>query len=260
MGATSSLPVIYEGRCKICNLAKTHPDLFKDLHYQVLEVGSSHNRAMNYINNIIITNNINTVKLNNQNMAAHFSSHIMLPDRVNSEITKALSPGQIPLRDVSDDMATYIENLVRRKVGNEVNDYLNLDHLRTQLMEKLEFLDEFVTNVDENGKKAIDLEALTHYTTIIKEIRGCILDLNKIRQSKQLLNLVIKSLVEKNTFEIVHRVSREYDQVKQDMLDAGVPPDVVMRIDQNMRLKLAEIVATTARSAIEEVTRMYRLG
>lgn len=259
MSATSNLPVIYESRCKICNLSKTHPSLFKDLHYQVLEVASTHNRAMHYINNVIDVNQIDTPKINNQNMSAHFNGHIMLPDRVNNEIQRALSPGQIPLRDVNGDMATYIEDLVRRKVGNEVSDYLNLDHLRTQLMEKLDFLDEFVTKVDDQGNKSIDLESLTHYTNIIKEIRGCILDLNKIRQSKQLMNMVIRSLVEKNTFEIVHRVSREYDQMKQDMLAAGVPEDVVFRIDQNARLKLAEIVATTARAAVEEISRTYKL-
>lgn len=180
----SQMPVIFEQRCKICQMAKSNPDLFKDLHYQVLEVQSSHNRAMHYINNRIDTETLAITKLNNQNMSVHFSSHIMLPDRVAAEVTKQISPGQQQLKDVVPDVNNYVEDIVRRKVGNEVNDYLNLDHLRAQLMEKLEFIDEMVTKQDPDGKKYIDLDVLTHYTNIIKEIRACITDLNKIRQSK----------------------------------------------------------------------------
>lgn len=259
MATTTAAPVVFERRCKICQLAQTAPDLFKDLHYQVLEVGSSLNRAMHNINNQIDQNGLQIQKFNNQNMSAHFGSHIMLPNKVTTEVNKLLAPGQIPLKEVNHDANTYVEDLVRRRVGNEVSDYLNLDHLRMQLMEKVDFLDSIVTKEGEDGKKYVDLEALSQYTSIIKEIRACIIDLNKIRQSKQLMNMVIKSLIEKSTFETVHKLSREYDQVKLDLRDAGVPEDIIIKVDMNLRFKLAEIVANVARSCIEEITRTYRL-
>jgi len=254
-------PVIFEYRCKICQMAKSHPDLYKELHYQVLEVGAPHTRAMNYINKQIESTSLPLQKLNNQNMNAHFSSHILVPDRVNSELQK-LSPNAaaaMPLRDVSPEASHYVEDLVRRKVGNEVSDYLNIDHLRSQLMEKLDFIDDMVTK-EIDGKKYVDLDLMSQYTTIIKEIRTCITDLNKIRQSKQLMQMLIKSLVEKTTFETVRKLSREYDQVKRDLLDAGVASDIVTRTDQQLRIRLAEIVSATARTAIEEVTRTYKLN
>lgn len=74
------------------------------------------------------------------------------------------------------------------------------------------------------------------------------------------MNLVIKSLVEKNSYEIVSQLSREYDQIKRDLADAGVAQDVIIRIDQGLRMKLAEVVATTARAAVEQVVRSYKLG
>lgn len=260
MATTAGAPVIFERRCKICQMAQTHADLFKDLHFQVLEVGSSHNRAMHNINNQIDSNNYQLQKLNGQNMSVHFSSHIMLPNKVTTEVNKLLSPGQVPLKEINHDANAYVEDLVRRRVGNEVSDYLNLDHLRMQLMEKIDFLDSIVTKEDEAGKKFVDLDALSQYTSIIREIRACIIDLNKIRQSKQLMNMVIKSLIEKNTFEIVHRLSREYDQVKADLVDAGVSGDVIAKVDLNLRMKLAEVVATVARASVEEITRTYRLS
>jgi hypothetical protein len=258
MYTSNSTPVVFEWRCKICQMAKTNPDLFKDLHSQVLEIGSSLNRAMNYINSRIDTEHAAISKINNQNMSVHFASHITLPDRVNVELAK-VNPLQPALKDISPEIGTYVEDMVRRKVGNEVNDYLNLDSLRAQMMEKLEFLDEVVAK-EIDGKKVVDLDAMSQYTTLIKEIRGCIVDLNKIRQSKQLMNLVVKSLIEKNTYEVVHQLSREYDQMKKDLIESGVPDSVAIKIDTNMRMRLAQIVAETARSAVEDVTRMYKLG
>jgi hypothetical protein len=252
-------PVLYEYRCKICNLANLNPDLFKDLHSQVLEVGSSYNRAMNYINARIDNEQIGIPKLNNQNMSVHFSSHITLPEKVNHEITRN-SPMPPSLKDVNPELGGFVEDIVRRKVGNEVNDYLNLDSLRAQLLEKLELLDGIIEKETPSGDKVIDMDALGYYTSLAKELRACIVDLNKIRSSKQLMATMIKSLIQKNTFETVRQLSREYDQIRQDLLDAGVNEMLVTKTDQALRIKLAEVVANTARSAVEDVTRQYKLG
>lgn len=253
-----NVPIVWEWRCKICNMAKSHPDLFKDLHSQVLEIGSSLNRAMSYINSRIEEEKAGLPKINNQNMSVHFAHHITLPDRVNTEIAK-LSPTAPALKDVSPEIGSYVEDMVRRKVGNEVNDYLNLDSLRAQLMDKLEALDEVCVET-KDGKTQVDLEVMAQFATVAKEIRSCIVDLNKIRGSKQLMGMVVKSLVEKQTFETVHQLSREYDQVKKDLLDAGVSDSIVIKIDTQMRMRLAQIVAETARAAVADVTRMYKLS
>lgn len=254
----TSTSVVWEQRCKICNLAKTHPDLFKELHSQVLEVGSSMNRAMQYINSRIENEHLTATKLNNQNLSVHFSSHITIPDKVNMELSK-VNPLQPALKDVNQEMGSYVEDLVRRKVGSEVNDYLNLDQLRAQMMEKLEFLEDIVAREVE-GKKVVDLDAMAQYTSLIKEIRNTIVDVNKIRQSKQLMSIIIKSLIEKTTFDTVQQLSREYDQTKKDLLDAGIPDNVVIKIDTNQRMRLAQVVAETARAAIIDISRMYKLG
>lgn len=252
-------PVVFEYRCKICNLAKTHADLFKDLHIQVLEVGSSLNRAMNYINNRIDSENLQIAKLNNQNMSVHFASHITLPERVASEVARS-SPTQPSLMDVNPEVGTFVQDIVRRKVGNEVNDYLNLDTLRAQLLEKLELLDGIVEKETSSGVKVVDMDAVGYYVTLAKEIRSCIVDLNKIRQSKQLMSTIIKSLIEKNTFQTVREITLELENMKSQMLKAGISEADATNIDQQFRIKLAQIVATTARAAVEDVSKMYKLS
>lgn len=251
--------VLYEYRCKICGMANTNPDLFKDLHIQVLEVGSSLNRAMNYINNRIDQENLQIPKLNNQNMSVHFASHITVPERVNYEINKA-SPTPPSLKEVNPEIGSFVEDIVRRKVGNEVNDYLNLDSLRAQMMEKLELLDGIIERETSTGAKVVDLDAMQHYTSLVKEIRNCIIDLNKIRQSKQLMSTIIKSLIEKNSYDIMRQFGRHFNSMKQELIDGGIDPALVTKIDQDLRMRTAEIVAETARSAVADVLRTYKLG
>ena len=119
-------PIIYEYRCKLCQMSRTHPDLFRDVHSQILESGLSMNRAMNYINARIDSEQIDCAKLNNQNMKAHFNAHVAIPDRVNQELARVPgAPAAPTLSSVNPAIGHEIEDMVRRKVGNEVNDYLN---------------------------------------------------------------------------------------------------------------------------------------
>ena len=260
MSSIGDIPVVWQPRCKICMMAKSDPELFKELHQQVLEVNVSMARAMAYINDRIDRESLATPKINNQNMSAHFNSHIAIPDRMLNEVAQITQRKDLAnLKDVAPEVGSFVEDMVRRKVGNEVGDYLNLDRLRHMLMDKLEFLDDIVSKIKEGGEKSIDLEALSSYISVVKEIRGCIIDINKIRHSKQLVNLVVKSLIEKNTFEIVRQMAREYDQVKKDLADSGVDKAVIDRVHVQLGMRLAEVVATTARNSVIDVIKTYKL-
>jgi len=251
-------PILYEYRCKICQLAKSNPDIFTDLHTQVLEVGTSLSRAMNNINSKIENDNLTISKLNNQNMSVHFSSHISLPERVNVEISKH-SPTQPSLKEVNPEMGYLIEDMVRRKVGNEINDYLNLDQLRTQMTDKLQLLDTAI-EVESTSSNKINVENMQLYTKLVTEIRNCIVDLNKIRQSRQLMNVIIKSLIERYTFDIAKLLTKEYDQIRLDMVASGVEESIALKMSQNLKLTAAQIIAQTARSAVEDILRTYKLN
>lgn len=253
-------PVLYQYRCKICQLSSSHPDFFKELHQLVLEANLSLTRAMNVMNDKIDRQALDIVKLNNQNMSVHFSNHISLTERMVNETSKTINPGNPALRDINPEVGLFVEDMLRRKLGNDVNDYLNLDRVRSMLTEKLEILDGMIarTGLDEADTQ-IDFEAMPHYIALVREIRKSVTDINKMRQSKQLISMVIKSLVEKNTIDIVRQMAREHDQVMKDLLVAGVPEQVVNDAKLKLGMRLAEVVAVTARNAISDVMRSYKL-
>jgi hypothetical protein len=252
--------ILFERRCKICQMANSSPDIFKDLHINVLEVGMSLNRAMNLVNDRIRNECPEIALLNNQNLGVHFGSHITLPERVAHEIATATSSTPPSLKEINPEVGTFIQDIIQKKIGNEVNDYLNLDNLRMRALEKLELLDGIIEKTSSNGDKIVDLDAMTHFTGLLKEIRSCVVDLNKVRNSRQLISMIIKNLIEKTTFETVRKLSREYDQVKKDLIDKGVGQDIVISMDQQLRINLAEIVSEVARSAIQDILRMYKLS
>jgi hypothetical protein len=234
-------------------------DLFKELHQLVLESNLSQTRAMMIINDHIEKRNLQIAKLNNQNMVTHFSNHISLSDRMANEVLKTTATKDQALVDVDPEVGEYVEDMVRRKLGNDVNDYLQLDRIRAMLMEKLEVLDGVVIESELDGSTKVDYEAMPHYVTMIREIRKCIVDVNKIRQSKQLISLIIKSLVEKNTLDIVRQMAREHEQIMKDLLDDGVPDTVVQKTRMKLGMRLAEVVAVTARNAVTDIMRSYKL-
>lgn len=255
----SNTPVQYQYRCKICQLSVSHPDFFKDMHQMVLEANLSLTRAMNVMNDRIDKQVLDIPKLNNQNMSVHFNSHISLAERMTNEAAKAVASGNPALKDINPEVGMFVEDMVRRKLGNDVNDYLNIDRIRSMLTEKLEILDGMIARTDSKGEPEIDFEALPHYVSIVREIRKCVTDVNKIRQSKQLVSLVIKSLVEKNTIDIVRQMAREHDQVMKDLLAAGVAESIVNDTKLKLGMRLAEVVAVTARNAVSDVLRTYKL-
>jgi hypothetical protein len=220
-----------------------------------LEVGVSLTRGVKYVNHRIETEGLPVQKFNLENFSAHFASHITLPERVSLELGKAC---KTPLKEINLEAGNAVEDMVRRKVGNDVNDYLHLDSLRSQLTEKLEILDSAVEK-ESDGIKTLDLEVLDRYSRLASEIRNCIIDLNKIRQSRKLINIVIRSLIEKYTFNIIRHLIREYDHVKDEMIAAGVDEVLAVKVNQQLKLQAADIIATTAKSAVEDVTRTYKL-
>jgi hypothetical protein len=249
--------VIYEYRCKICKLAEDDAELFKELHAYVLDAGMSHSRAMGIINGKIEKEYQYLSKLNAQNMSTHFSTHVSIVDRVNTELSKVAGTS---LSTVSTNANMAVEDMIRRKVGNEVSDYLNLDHLRTQITDKLAMIDTAInTRYEASDGKSVDLEYISTYARLAGEIRGCINDLNKIRQSRQLMSTVIKSLLERYTFDVAKQITREYDSVQKDLIKLGLDEGDAVRVVQGLKVSAAQIVAQTARAAVEDVLKTYKL-
>jgi hypothetical protein len=217
----------------------------------------SWNQAMNEVNTYIKQHGMQLQMLNTMNMSGHFNKHIQIEDPVVAAYDKfdqnvATPPIPAAVRALVP--------LVNNAHQSDVDDYRNMDAIRQKITAQLEKLEAQLDVVDpKTNQKKLDKWALELYTKVVKETRACIVDLNDMRKSERLMNSVVQALLDRLTFAIIPQLLSEYTMVVEELDHAQVPKALVDRIDDRLRRKTAEIIANTARAAVTEVQRQFRL-
>lgn len=247
--------VRFEYRCKICQLSVRLPSLYRRVHELVLRDKMSYTDAMAEVNSYIKQHNLGIKLLNMVNMSGHFSKHINISQRVALAVARsnqAPSPPPSAVRDVAP--------LAIKAAETDVDDFKNLDELRRRLTGVLEKLETQLENKDAaTGAMKLDRWNVQLFVSIISEARACVNDLNKMRQSERLMNTVVQQLLERMTFAIIPQLLEEYKVVCDELRHAKVPDKTVDLIDERLRTKTAQIIAQTARAAVVEVQRQFKL-
>jgi hypothetical protein len=252
--------VYYEYRCKICKLAKCAPKLYKHLHKLVLCDHVSLTVACADANTYLTQNNMGIKHINMVNMCTHFNKHINIKQRVSREIVKA-DKNQINATPIESIGAVNDVSMMATTYSHDAtDDFRNLDDLRQRLMKVIITLEDQLDSVDPETKELkLDRWSVKLYSELIAESRVCISDLNKMKQSERLMNAVIQQLLERMTFAIIPQLMEEYKIVVEELQHANVPENTIMMIDGHLRLKTAQIIAQTARAAVIEIQRQYKI-
>lgn len=246
----------WEYRCKICQLAVSHPSLYEKIHTLIIKDGRSYNSTINEMNAYFTQHRLRISCLNMMNMMAHFKKHVGVETQVQLTIAKQNAAAIVP--QAAQSSLQNVQAMADVAVGDDVDDFNNLNELRVHATNILRRLEAQLDVIDPSTKQMrLDKFALNSYVKLISEVRACITDLNKMRQSERLLNTVVQSLLERLTFAIIPQLLEEYKVVMEELRAADVPPDVVQRCDLRLRVKTAEIIATTARAAVMEVSRQF---
>jgi len=274
--------LIFEHRCKICQLSKEAPDLFKELHELILVQSWLRSRAMNVINTKIREEGRPLKILNSVNMTMHFNKHVQLDERVATAVNKAESqtpevsvvPRRPRLADIAPEAAGAVEQMLDQKVGSELQDYSNLNDLIEIAREKLSLLDQHIeveTSIGPDGqpqigsdgkpivRKGLSLEALQVYTKLISELRNCIVDLNKVRRSGSLMLLAMRSLAEKFSRSSSIQMIAEFEAVATLCRKHNIPESEIMHAVEGLKMRTVDILIDNARIAIDEVMAQYKI-
>lgn len=255
-GTLDSDQVKYEYRCKICQLSVRAPSLYRRVHELVLKDKASYGQALNEVNTYIKQHGLDIKLLNMVNMSGHFSKHINIAQRVALVVAQAQPAAQqlpVPVQQ-------QVTQLVRQTVGNEVDDFNNLDDIRVRITNQLYKLEGQLEVIDpKDNKVKFDKMALQLYMSLVGEIRACIGDLNKMRQSERLMNTVVQQLLDRMTFAIIPQLLEEYAVITDELRHNRVPDDIIKMVDERLRMKTAQIIAQTARAAVTEIQRQFKL-
>lgn len=257
---TGVAQIRYEFRCKVCQLSSKAPEIYKSLHELIFAHNMSWTSAMGEANLMIRQAGYHISPINIVNMSGHFNRHIKIESPVIAAIAhiggadghNTSAPAAVA------EVASIIE--ASPAAMSDIDDYKNLDTLRQRITHQLEKLGQQLDVIDpKTNTKKLDKWALDLYVKVSKEVRASINDLNDMRKSERLMNNVVQTLLDRLTFAIIPQLLSEYSTIVEELYHAKVPPEIVMRIDDRLRRKTAEIIATTARSAVTEVQRQFKL-
>lgn len=249
----------YEYRCKICRLANTNPTIYKKLHDLVLSDRRSYNSAMAEVNTYIKQHSIDLALLNMMNILKHFKKHISTSQRTALTIAQAL-PGPPVVPAAAGKTMAEVEKMAQSASASDVDDFNNLNDLRKRITNVVTSLQSQLEEKDPvSGQIKLNKHAVQLFAGLIAETRACINDLNKMRQSERLIKTVVQSLLDRMTFAIIPQLLEEYKLVVEELVHAGVPKEVADRCDERLRRKSAEIIAVTARAAVTEIQRQFKL-
>jgi hypothetical protein len=221
----------------------------------VLKDRQSYGSALADINAYITQHGLDLKLLNMVNMSGHFGKHISMKQRVALVVTQA-QPAPAPL----NQQVQAIAPMLAAAIGTEVDDFRNLEDIRRRITNQMLNLEGQLQVIDpKTNQLRLDKMALSLFVTLTSETRACINDLNKMRQSERLMNTVVQQLLDRMTFAIIPQLLEEYSVIGEELRHHRVEPDVVRMIDERLRTKTAQIIATTARAAVTEVQRQFKL-
>lgn len=250
----------WEYRCKICQLAIKFPTLYKMLHDLVLKDCMSYNAAVVEVNSYIKQHRLEINTFNMMNILTHFNRHVDIKS-ARTELIIAHKSGSTEIAPSAvRPLQKYVDGLVEAKARSEADDYENMDEIRrrvTAVMQKL--MDELEEKDQVDGTLRMSKHGMQLFIGLVGETRNCINDLNKMRQSEKLMNTVVQELLDRMTFAIVPQLLSEYRSLSEELRSRGVGQDVIDMADLRLRTKTHEIIVTTARAAISEVQRRFKL-
>jgi hypothetical protein len=190
--------------------------------------------------------------LNAVNVTGHFKKHIEVEEAVAVAIRN--EPAYVP------PAVAAIAPLAQKAAQDGLDDFRNLEILRHGITTQLEKLQGQLDIVDpKTNQLKLDKWSLDLYVKVVRETRAVIGDLNEMRRSEKLMNNVVQTLLDRLTFAIIPQLLEEYKLIAEELESCKIPTDIVVRIDERLRRKTAEIIVQTTRAAVTEVQRQFKL-
>lgn len=258
LAGMSVAQIRYEYRCKICQLSSKAPTLYRKIHELVYNDRMSYNAAMNEINTYIKQHGMQLTMLNIVNVSGHFKKHIEVESAIAMAIqTMDASPAP-PLAPRAAEEA--LAPLAAKAVEAGLDDFRHMEKLRNGITIQLEKLQEQLEVIDpKTNTRKLDKWSLDLYIKVVRETRAVVNDLNDMRRSEKLMNNVVQTLLDRLTFSIIPQLLEEYKLIAEELENCKIPTEIVIRIDERLRRKTAEIIVQTTRSAVMEVQRQFKL-
>jgi len=254
---SNSVPMLrLVSQCKVCRIAKKLHDetLFKQIHELRFLKNYTLGELVTYIQPKMVKYPEETIP-NIMNLSKHFNKHCS-PDLIatykvqNRRRTTTLASADRTLSTDIKSTVSKIENDINEK---KVEIYAGLEALYQTLQNRFNDYD------TRNNSQMTDVNAYV-YAGVVKELRGCLKELNQIKQSEQVLRLVINTAFSNYTLETLQGVLAELQQMKQVLKfyikDITVLDNLISGAEANIGNRFTE----TSKSVLTTIKEQFRIN
>ena len=255
--------------CKICNLIKEYPQLWKDIHKMVLEDGLARAKVCRWLNskveiiNVDRTSDEKLAPFSGENFRRHFKLHIPTYERVKAELRdKAL--GKERESDTTDFPATSmaVYDTFVEECAHEQSDYSSITKMIANLEMHMNLYNTYLTEKSamqkgQLGKRPIALSELNEFKSLVESLTDLKLKVAKIRNSTAVSGAAVRRAVSISVELFLNHLVTSLAEAEQSLIevipDSSLPHEV---IDKAMN-RIATSVKTSLPEILEKIFTEY---
>ena len=260
---TNMAEVKLSNRCKVCNLIKTDPELWEELHRLVFEKGYNKSRATRWLNGQLKARfsadanaeSAEFVEFNHVNVNRHFNKHVSSLDKVKMELSKiANAEHGNDFTKEEQEKAEQIATDIQTPVISEYNIWKEL--LDFSLDAALSLKKDYLKKI-KGQKRGLSHLEIDNYAECLTKIMSVKQHLVKLQSSEQALAIALTDLVNIVAGDLFARI-QDTTLAIEGMLNAEFPnSSVADRSVDYIRQKFAEDVRVVLKNAMVKIKEQY---
>ena len=251
-------------QCKLCKLLQTHPDLWTEIHEQVLVQGMSKAQVARWLNsrvkilNIDLEDSEKLPTFSDQNFSRHFSQHITEYDKMNLKLkgTAITAPGGNTFKD--EDFAVATEFL--QDYQQDLTEYTYLSKMVDVLDTRISSYHKYMQKYDrEHPDRKPNLTELKDVMDMSKSLMDMKLKLATLRNSAKVAGFAVESAVSHTVDIFLEKLFSVTEESQAFMMaelpGSSIPVEGIKIIRENIRDGMVE----NATAIVNEVRREYNI-
>lgn len=239
------------GRCKVCKFSSLDEKFFAKIHKLRFQENYSLPRLVEAINAYIKKKDYDIDLVNPMNLSTHFKKHIpadlqaqYIVQTKKQSITKTVTE--------QDNVPNSIKKVGQEIVEDRVNAYTSLEDLYLTLTKRF-------ADYDAAECQEIDNDNYVSYVAVTKELRTCLTELNKMKQSEQITRLILQTAFQEYTSGTLRGIIEELDKFKQGLRSYIKDQDTIERLVDGIKIGIGEHVSRSSKIALDAVRTEFKI-
>lgn len=247
--------------CKLCKLGLHDPSLLNKIHHLRFKNNLGLRNLEAEVNKLIPLSDKEEIR----NIVS--VSYVALQNHLSEHTSKRLSIKYKAQCAVAKARITRESHIVNPAVTDELKKYekesINLFDGLTNLYLRLNTrFDDF--DMEQGGKIKLGLLPgekgnLEGYSVLSKELRTCLVELNKMKQDDQLKKNIIHFTMKQYTYAIIEHIMRELDGLKKSLHIHIKNEEIVDGIVEMLRNNLATNLSKSANDVVRKVEAQFNV-